>query len=251
MENNYVIHGQEAIIVVDLIRSGEYYPPDDLKYSYKITNNQGVILQKEEDIFIAEDAKFKDRIYIVPSAETNTKDNQSVFEDRYINIYFYSSGYPKVFKKNYKLIDNYFYTACPEDVREVYGVNESELSDEQIDLLPTYIELTSKYGETLKNKFLSGDNESIKANRVLVLVKAYQMFNSLRFRVAESDKSGTNTFLRNVKSIDWQQLKQDIKDEYNALLEELLPEQFIDTGYDPAIFGSRNDPIVGEDTSGS
>lgn len=253
----YVISGESALISIDLTNSdGDYIVPDDSVYSYKITDNKGNILQSEQDVTIEsggsgeDNLVLKDQVIIQTDEETNTKEESSLFATRYVIVTFNSSGRPYRVKKTYKISDELYYTANKQEVRDVFGVSESELPDESIDLNTTYFEIVSSLGEVFTNAILAEDLSNFRANRLLVLKTALKLFNSLKLRLVESESSGTNKYLRNLKYANLEELKAAIEDEIAALEENLTgASTALTENYTPFHLGTQSpDPITGEES---
>lgn len=248
----YIIAGEAASILVDLIDStGNYLVPDDSLYSYKITNSKGEVLQEEQEVSIeapSEDS-LKDQVIIEANEVTNTKADDELFSVRYVIVTFNSNGKPYRLRKVYRLTNELYFTATESDVRDVFGVDESELPDSSIDLVTNYIKLNQKLGEPFVNAIISGDLSNIRANRLLALTTALSMFNSIYLRLVESESSGTNSYLRSLKYANLDELKQAIKDEIADLENDLTG--LLDTGmdnYTPYHLGTRSpDAITGEE----
>lgn len=246
----YAIANEAITIPVDFILGGEFVTPDDYTYSYKLIDNKQTVLQSEENVIIPEEG-LKDRALIKVEASSNNKLPEKVFEDRYIIITFTSGGNPVRIKSPYRIVDEYFYTASVQDVRNVFGINESELGDDEVDLVETYLEAQISLGEPFMEAILDSGKPNFRANRILVLRQALKVFPSLRLRIAESESSGTNSFLRNLKNIDWDELKSNLENELAALEEDLTgeSEEVIDN-YDPFYVGPQSpDVITGEEAS--
>lgn len=250
--NQYVTAGESASILIDLIdQAGNYLVPDDSLYSYKIINSKGEVLQEEQEVSIesvSEDS-LKDQVIIESNEVANTKSEEEIFSVRYVYVTFTSNGKPYKLKKIYRVVDPVYFTAEPQDVRDVFGVSSSELDDESIDLMENYINLSTKMGEVFVEAISSGDLSNIRANRLLVLTTALNLFNSIRLRLVESESSGTNSYLRSLKYSNLEELKQAIKDEIASLEEDLtgLADNITDN-YVPYHLGTRSpDAITGEE----
>lgn len=251
---HYVISGENATILVDLIDSaGNFLVPDDSLYSYKITDNKGEVLQEEQEVSIesASEDSLKDQILIEANELTNTKGEEEIFSSRYVYVTFTSNGKPYRIRKNYKVINDLYFTATQAEVREVFGVSESELPDDSIDLVKNYIILSTKMGNSFTDAITASDLSNIRANRLLVLTTALSLFNSIRLRLVESESSGTNSYLRSLKYANLDELEQAIKDEIADIEEDITGIADISMeNYTPYHLGTRSpDAITGEEVS--
>ena len=285
----YIISGENATILVDLVDSaGNFLVPDNSLYSYKITDNTGKVLQEESDISLeplpeepspeepsgeqdnslrtedtevlkdqdnslrTEDTEvLKDQVLIETTDVTNTKEEGNIFSLRYVYVTFKSKGKPYKLRKIYNIIDEFYFTATPNDVRDVFGVSDSELPDDSIDLVKNYIILSTKMGDIFTNAIKAGDLSNIRANRLLVLTTALSLFNSIRLRLVESESSGTNSYLRSLKYANLDELEQAIKDEIADIEEDITGIADISMeNYTPYHLGTRSpDAITGEEVS--
>lgn len=270
----YIVSGENATILVDLVDSaGNFLVPDNSLYSYKITDNTGKVLQEESNISLepspeepspeepseeqdnslrTEDTEvLKDQVLIETTDVTNTKEEGNIFSLRYVYVTFKSRGKPYKLRKIYNIIDEFYFTATPNDVRDVFGVSDSELSDDSIDLVKNYIILSTKMGDIFTNAIKAGDLSNIRANRLLVLTTALSLFNSIRLRLVESESSGTNSYLRSLKYANLDELEQAIKDEIADIEEDITGIADISMeNYTPYHLGTRSpDAITGEEVS--
>lgn len=242
----YLINNESALISVDLVQGGQYVTPDDSLFSFKIINSSNEIIYSQEAISVGEDTK--DRAIINIPSEYNTLSEGALFEDRFVIVSFmYKAGQVRL-KKAYRLINEPNFTTTVNDVRNIYGINEGELPDEDLDMTEIYLTMLAANGESFAEALKSNTRANFRANRAIALQAALNIFTSLRLRVAESEKSGTNTFLRNLRNIDWEALRAELENELTGLIEDITGEavNYVDN-YSPIVLGSRSpDAITGE-----
>lgn len=242
----YLINNESALISVDLVQGGQYVTPDDSLFSFKIINSSNEIIYNQEAISVGEDTK--DRAIINIPSEYNTLSEGALFEDRFVIVSFmYKAGQVRL-KKAYRLINEPNFTTTVNDVRNIYGINEGELPDEDLDMTEIYLTMLAANGESFAEALKSNTRANFRANRAIALQAALNIFTSLRLRVAESEKSGTNTFLRNLRNIDWEALRAELENELTGLIEDITGEavNYVDN-YSPIVLGSRSpDAITGE-----
>ena len=242
----YLINNESALISVDLVQGGQYVTPDDSLFSFKIINSSNEIIYSQEAISVGEDTK--DRAIINIPSEYNTLSEGVLFEDRFVIVSFmYKAGQVRL-KKAYRLINEPNFTTTVNDVRNIYGINEGELPDEDLDMTEIYLTMLAANGESFAEALKSNTRANFRANRAIALQAALNIFTSLRLRVAESEKSGTNTFLRNLRNIDWEALRAELENELTGLIEDITGEavNYVDN-YSPIVLGSRSpDAITGE-----
>lgn len=242
----YLINNESALISVDLVQGGQYVTPDDSLFSFKIINSSNEIIYSQEAISVGDDTK--DRAIINIPSEYNTLSEGALFEDRFVIVSFmYKAGQVRL-KKAYRLINEPNFTTTVNDVRNIYGINEGELPDEDLDMTEIYLTMLAANGESFAEALKSNTRANFRANRAIALQAALNIFTSLRLRVAESEKSGTNTFLRNLRNIDWEALRAELENELTGLIEDITGEavNYVDN-YSPIVLGSRSpDAITGE-----
>lgn len=248
MNNTYLISNEDSQIAVNLICNGDFVVPDDSLYSYKIMKNSGEVVYSEDALEVPED--HKDWVSIPISADQNILPEGVLFEDRYIVILFTYKGNTVRLKTPYRLIEEPYFTASVKDVRNIFGINDGELSDDELDMTEVYLTMYGNLGEEFAEALKSGNKSNFRANRAIAIQAALNIFNSLRLRVAESEKSGTNTFLRNLKIVDWDALKNDLEEELSGILEDITGESelYVDN-YTPFSLGARSpDAVTGEES---
>ncbi len=246
-KTDYLVENEEAIITIDLTHDGQFVTADNSLYSYKLTDNQGNTIVEEKDITIPAELP-QDKVAINIEAVNNVLNESSLFEDRYIIVKFLHNGGQVRIRKNYRLIKEPYFTASVKDVRDIYGINEGELPDEDLDITEVYLTMLSALGDDFSEALKSGSRANFRANRAIALQAALNIFTSLRLRVAESEKSGTNTFLRNLRNIDWAALRAELESELSGLVEDITGEAtlYVDN-YTPISLGLRSpDAITGE-----
>lgn len=132
--------------------------------------------------------------------------------------------------------------AQPQDVRNELGLDSSELPDNQIQILRSYVNLKQAYGEDFTEKLLNGDHTTLAANRAIVLSEALETLNSLQFRVAVKTKSETSEFLR-VASLDFNKLRIDLARSLASQLAVVLDLE--DLGGATMVIATPTDVITG------
>lgn len=243
----YIISNEDSSIAVDFTCNGEFIVPDESLYSYKIINNSGVVIKSEEGLTTPEE--HGDWVSIPLSADDNVLLGEELFEDRSVIVTYQYRGSTLRSKVLYRLIQEPYFTASVADVRNIFGINEGELSDDELDMTEVYLSMIGKLNEEFTEALKSGSRANFRANRAIALQAALDIFTSIRLRVAESEKSGTNTFLRNLKNIDWDSLKNQLEDELAGILEDITGESetYVDN-YNPIVLGARSpDAITGEE----
>jgi hypothetical protein len=243
---DYIINNEKTVLAIDLFYNGEFVVPDDSLYNYKILKSSGEVIYEREGLLVSD--QYKDKVTITIPAELNTLEESKLFEDRFIIVNFVYGGGQVRLRKSVRLIKEPYFTASVKDVRSIYGINEGELPDEDLDMTEVYLTMLAALGDDFSEALKSGDRSNFRANRAIALQAALDIFSSLRLRVAESEKSGTNTFLRNLRNIDWNALKAELENELAGIIEDITGEStsYVDN-YSPIALGLRSpDAITGE-----
>jgi hypothetical protein len=246
-KTDYLIENEEAIITIDLVFDGQFVTADNSEYSYKVIDNQGNVINEETTVTIPDELP-QDKVAIVIEAADNVLNDNSLFEDRYVIVKFLHNGGQVRLRKHLRLIREPYFTASVKDVRNIYGINAGELPDDDLDMTEVYLSMLAALGDSFSEALKSGGRANFRANRALALQAALGIFSSLRLRVAESEKSGTNTFLRNLRNISWDGLKAELENELSGLIEDITGDAtlYVDN-YSPISLGSRSpDAITGE-----
>ena len=102
----------------------------------------------------------------------------------------------------------------------MFGLNDSDLSNDLIDLDSCYFELLTKY-PSLEEWFKGGGINAIKANRILTLTCALSFSNGLRLLAVASESDGTSKMTRFEKAMDFDEQINAAKAELDDLIDEL------------------------------
>lgn len=244
----YAFANEDYVYSFDFKVDGAFVAPDDGIYNYKIRKMDGTVLVEDEG-FIEEDAPVKDSSSIEISAEYNTIDGGELFDARIVEITFYHKGKSITLRDSYRIVEFYYFSATPKDVRDYYGLNAGELPDEDIDLVDIYLQLVQKFGDTFTYALQSAGQANFRANRLLVLKGVVQVFPSARLRVNQEENDGSSKFLRYLNKIDWDGLLANALAEIEDLENNLTGEETVILNeYSPFFLGAVTDAITGEES---
>ena len=181
-------------------------------------------------------------------AKYNTLD-VGLFDVRVVEINFSYGGKNVTLRDSYRIVDFYYFSATPKDVRDYYGLNRGELPDEDIDLVDIYLQLVQKFGDTFINALQSAGQANFRANRLIVLKGVVQVFPSARLRVNQEENDGSSKFLRYLNKIDWDALLANALAEIEELENNLTGEETVTLAdYQPFFLGAVTDAITGEES---
>lgn len=254
----YAYKDEDFSFAIDFKVNGNFVVPDDNTYSYKIRNVRGeVLIEGVVDIlqyFPKYDNKTgeiipTDTVELVIPAEYNTLPEGAFFNTIITEISFNYDGKPYNLTDSYRVVNFFYYTASPKDVRDYYGLNEGELPDEAIDLNECYFKCIQKLGPVFTGCLNSGGVGEIRANRLITLYGVVQVFSSVRLRVNQEESDGSSKFLRYLNKINWDAFLEDVQAEIEELEANLSGEESISyTDYMPFYLGAVTDAITGEES---
>lgn len=209
---------KSVILTVDLIVGGNFVVPDEGSIvKYTLLGNDFSPMEDYTDIELAPQPYGTSISVVIPQ---NANTITSVYEIRTLLLDVIVEGKSVVFKKQYRLSDVPTYTVTKDDVRVVFGLSDSDISDDLIDIDSTYFALLSEYPE-IEEWFKSGGLRAIKANRILALKTALSFSVGLPLFTVASETDGTSKMVRFEKGMDFARQISEAKTELGELLDEL------------------------------
>lgn len=170
--------------------------PTQTTVSYTVLDHSGDSISGLEDVPVTTGpADFQSTITI--PAVNNTIDLLKDFERRTVLIEFESNGKSFTQTESYRLLSLPKYTATPADVRSFLGVNEEELPDEDVDMYAAYLLAAEDFTPVVLDAALqSGTINEVYANDCIAMQAVFSVIQSLKNRVAQSEKNGIMGFDR-------------------------------------------------------
>lgn len=207
-----------ATLTIDFIVGSNLVQPDEgSSASWTLLGNDFSPVEGYSDVEIP--APLGTSVSITVPAEANAVADGNVFEIRTLVVSAVFKGNASAFRAQYRVAPYAAYIATKDSVRLVFGLNDSDLADDQIDLDSAYYELLTTYPD-IESWFKSGGANSIKANRILVLTCALSFSNGLRLLAAASESDGESKMAR-FNGIDFDEMIDDAKSELEDLLDDL------------------------------
>lgn len=252
----YAFANEDYKYSFDFKVNGDFAYPDEGAYSYKIRTMDGTVLMADEgclevspqDTQDGPDVKPVDSAFIEIPAEFNTIEG-ALFDARIVEISFTYKGKPIIMHDSYRIVEFYYFSATPKDVRDYYGLNIGELPDEDIDLVDIYLQLVQKFDQEFISALQSAGQANFRANRLIVLKGVVQVFPSVRLRVNQEENDGSSKFLRYLNKINWDDLLNRALAEIEDLENNLSGEEVVTlAGYNPFYLGAVTDAITGEES---
>lgn len=251
----YTFKNEDFTYDFDFKINDDFVSPDDGSYSYKVRSMDGTILLEgnvsieTEDDYGEEDTEevvIDHSSFTIPAA-INTMEGD-LFDSRIVEISFRVDGKSYTLRDSYRITDFYYFTATPKDVRDYYGLNNGELTDDDIDLTEVYLQLVKKHGSVFTDSLKQAGVANLRANRLIVLKGVVQVFPSVRLRVNQEENDGSSKFLRYLNKINWDDLLDRALAEIEELEADLTGEGNVAyTEYNPFFLGAVRDAITGED----
>jgi hypothetical protein len=135
------------------------------------------------------------------------------------------------------------FPATTEGVRTKLGIDNTEMPDDRIDLLTSYVEFDSAFAGGLGPYTMSGDIMALKITNAIEAIAALKLLPSLQLSLAKRLTSGTNEYERFAK-IDWEIIKANLEQIVYDVTVLIDPVQVFSAG---SIFelSIRTDPFTG------
>lgn len=271
----YVVKDEDLVLPVDFTVNGNFVFPDNNYYTYTIRSMDGTVIYTsadqeiapidegetgEEEIMVpAEEEKPEkdeetgelipqDMVNIVIPGDLNVLPEGTLYKTHIVEVKFFYKNRPYIIKKPYRITEYFYFNASAKDVRDYYGFNHGELSDEDIDLNEVYLQLVqrlgSKFTDCLNSDIGVG---SIRANRLITLKGVVQVFPSVKLRVNQEENDGSSKFIRYLNKINWDDFLADVLAEIEDLENNLSGEESVSyNDYTPLYLGAVTDAITGE-----
>ena len=154
-------------------------------------------------------------------AEVNMLSGGLRAELRTVVVSFFSYSRQYFLKYVYRVCEFPAYSATNDDVRMIFGLNNSDLADDLIDLDGCYFDLIEKY-PSIEEMFKSGGLKASKANRILALTCALKYANGLSLLAVGTESDGTSKMARFEKGLNFEKQVAGAKAELEGLLSDLL-----------------------------
>lgn len=214
--------------------------PDGGSVTYTLYNDAGTPLVSNSALTPVANAT---GVLVPISSGNHTIGVGKDFEKRILRLSWLSGGRSYSARLDYRVIPLVLYTASPKDVRVFMGLNEDDLSDQEVDLYSAYLKVREEMTSAILDPALiSGTMEEHKANQVIVMTAVLYLIPSLQLRAAQSVGDGNNTFSR-ISKIDYEALRRSAT--------EIKGQAMLDiSGVDEAtvtivLFSGATDPITG------
>lgn len=141
------------------------------------------------------------------------------------------------------------FTVTADGVRNKLGMSDHEISDDSVDLITAYSEISTLIGEaTVLAAAVAGNRSTLLIAHAIEAMAAILLIPSLQLRAAQRESSGTNEFARFAK-IDWMMLEGSLRTHIDRA-RAAVDTNFDATGAAGFLFGTAvrsPDAVTGEE----
>jgi hypothetical protein len=213
-------------------------------FSYSVYDDDGNIVNGlENEIVTLGVGAVSARIDVPAAANAVSK---PIFETRTITWTYPTNSGTVNGSHSYVIQKAIPFPATPEGVRQLLGVTESEIPDENIDLMGAYLAFRRPMTDpdaSLAPYVISGDEDSYRITRAIEAMAALEVLPTLQIALAKRFDSGTNSYERWNK-IEWDNLQAKLAGlVYEATI---LVDPLLELAINPIfVLSIRDDPLTG------
>lgn len=236
--NNWNLSGQALTLYLEFKKDGEFVQPDPGSLYLTIRNHQGVPISGYNKSPQA-NVSGTTLMLSIPEAVNEVAAGR---ETRFVRMDFTYGGLPLAIEHRYKLTSFVPITAMPDDVRNLLGVRQKELKDEEVDLHEAYFQLTS-IASGLLEALQASDDRSMYANRAIALRAALNLIPSMPVRTLKEDSLNNASAVR--ASIDWELLAAQLSGQLADSLDLIVEDAVIESTFTPLLMLTNpTDPVT-------
>lgn len=213
----------DVSIPVSLSLNGQLIIPDEGSLKLTLRDNTGAVLPGFDRLSQPDPLSISSEIVLTILAAQNTLAVDSDFETRYATLEFTYQEIPGFNKFSYNLAPFIPLTVEPEDVRRVLGLEAEELPDEDIELIGSYFQLKSDFGDNFTEALTATGISKLHANEAVVIREALRVFPSLQNRVLSIEKTDAYEYTR--AKGDLSKLKAQLETRLSGLLTLIAKDQ--------------------------
>lgn len=233
----YRLAGNAHSFLVQFRNRGEPAIPDQGSVTYTLRGHDGALLAGHAAVPVETGALAVETVITVPADQNLIAGS---LERRSITVNWTFKSAPKETRLSYWLHAWLNFSTTPADVRKYIGANESELPDDDIDLVEAYIEVAKMVTvEALVSKL---QTDPLQAENALLAYAVLSVIPSLKSRMAQEQADGVLSFTRpDLRNFD------ELRVEARSMLDNfVLNTAGQSLGDTPLLaFGTRPDVITG------
>ena len=213
-------------------------------FSYSVYDEDNLIVNALENVVIPLGAGAISARIDVPAAANAV--SKPLFETRTITWTYPTASGTVNGSHSYVIQKRIPFPATPEGVRQLLGVSEKEVADEQIDLMGAYLAFRKPFTDpdaVLLPYMTSGDEDSYRVTRAIEALAALEILPTLQLALARRFDSGTNSYER-WNRIDWEALAAKL----NGMVYEaaVIVDPLLELAISPIfVLSTRTDPLTG------
>ena len=219
-----VISGSDFVLNIPLSYNSdsliELNPTNDT-VKYSVFDSSGNIVSNLSNVPLDLDPNNLSTISIPLSSQTNVIEEGKDYNVRFVEVVYTQGNNLNRLRKSYRVIKFAPYTVNETEVRNLFGLDESVIPNDMIDVYSSYIEEKERVEgfDELLNSF---GVKSIKANRMILLRSALALESSLLLIVPRIETDSVVSQTRFTLTLDdFKKLLNDLREELYSLEEEI------------------------------
>lgn len=205
----YALIGEDFAYPVRFLVEGDFVVPDADTVKMTIRGQTGTVVSGWNQKAVDHEGKSAITVVIDGAVNAVTGGQR---EKRTVIVNFRYNDLPYSIQGHYFLTEYLNVTACPADVRKVFGTEFAELPDSMISIEDAYYDIIRIYGDksVFDNALIDTDKMQM-ANQLIVAAAANRLVQTLMIRVNQSEMSDQESFKRFDK-VDWDAYRITIAD---------------------------------------
>lgn len=218
--------------------------PDTASVTYTVMDAEGTPIVGLVDVPVTTGPTTYQSTITIPAID-NAIGVDKIFSRRIVRYSYEVATVPKTQTVQYRLVPFVSHTVTSESVRAFIGINLNELKDEDIDLFDAYMRtLTDVPSATLTTALVSGTMTEYYANDAIRMQAVFGVIQSLRARIAQSEKNGLMGFDR-PKITDFLEIMEAARLRYNQATGAILGTDTVEADFTLIVTTQDADPVTG------
>ena len=214
MAFEYIQDGESGYFFADFLFRGEFRVADPGSVTYTLYGADGSAVAGQIDVDVSTGETSQGVAFTIDGAY-NTLTGDNILEGRRVRLNMTVGGRPEKIDFLYRVITPTNFYPNPSSVRNLLGISEEELPDEDIDCYATFVKMYDLLADALE----TSGSQAIAAQNAIYVRTAMDIIPSLQLRANQKESDGNFDLTRFAK-IDWAALT-------GALSERLAEEMGI------------------------
>lgn len=235
------LSGEDLTLRFDFLSEGALVVPDADSISLTLRDHQGALIAPyNPELHPSAGTSLE----VVISGASNTLALADTVESRFVTLTYRVNGVPRTIRNNYKISEFLPISATPVDVRNLLGLIEDELPDDEVDLYQAYYQLLMD-NAGLSAALGATTVANLLANRAIALQAALLLAPGLPARFGQRSTSADQEFTR-FANLKVDELVEKLEAELETTLAEMAAPGEVEV-VSPTRFliAPRTDPITG------